>query len=439
MTWRHALLAAILLVAAHFQFTAVLRTEVNQPLRADAAEYASYAFNLVRHGTFSKDPTWHPSWPAGVAPTPDAMRTPGYPLLLAAVMPHGPTPRAILDAELVQAALAVLVVALSYLLIRPLLGFGAACTGALLLALTPQFVTASTYLLTEVWFALWVVLGLLALSRALREPRGALAFLALAGLAFGVSALVRPTLQYLPVLLAPALYFAFRGARPWRAAIAFALPCALSAAPWIARNEITLGRAGDPSIPRLSVLDGSYAGYMYRDDPESYGFPRRFDPDSDRIGESTANVVAHVRSEFERRPLRMLRWYLIEKPLYLFAWDPIQGEGDIFVYPVMRSPYFERGEFVASRGAMLLIHWPLMIGGLLGALAVWWSRFALRFDPALRAALRVLSLVLAFTIAIHIVAASFPRYSVPFRPVSILFALVLVVGLRRMAHAEPAP
>lgn len=432
-----ALLVLVLLVAAHFQLVGVLRTQVNHPMRADAQDYASYAYNLAHFAIYSRDPTWSAQWPRDRAPSPDALRTPGYPLFLAPFLGDPPTPRALLNIELTQALLSVGTVALSYLLLAGLLGRGLALAGALLLAVSPHWVVASTYVLTESWFTFWLMAGLVALDRALRRPPG-LAWLAAAGLALGFATIVRPTLQYAPFVLVPALLLIRRGAGGWRAAGVFALAFALFPGAWAVRNQITLGHAADPSVPVLSVLEGSYAGYMYDDDPGTYPFPRYFDPDSEMLEKSAANVAHRIVAEFGRHPARMLRWYLVEKPINLFGWEEIQGGGDVFTFPVERTPYADRADFKLTHEASWIVHWPLVVGSFVGALLIWTRRFAALFDRGVVRTLRVLSVLLGYIVAVHIAATSLPRYSVPFRAVTVLFALALVAALLRWREQRAA-
>ena len=88
----------ILGIALTLRLIAFLDTPVAVPLRVDALQYYSAAHNLRYHGVYSTFAAPLLS-DAAVAPRPDAARSPGYPLLLAALM--GPVPtQSVLDVSL---------------------------------------------------------------------------------------------------------------------------------------------------------------------------------------------------------------------------------------------------------------------------------------------------------------------------------------------------
>ena len=426
---RHLLLAILLAIAAHLRVIAVLETDVGWPIRNDAADYVSYAYNIHRFGIYSLHVSWHPNYRLA-EPVPDAIRTPGYPLFLIPFLgdfPH--EANFVLHVELAQAALSVLMVALCYALFAAFVPFGFAYAGALLIALTPQMVTGTTYLLSETLFGVWLVLGLLA-TVAARGPRRA-RWLFASGALFGLAALTRPTLQYLPIVWGVALWWPHRRAGGAREAAAFVLGFALLWTPWLVRNEITLGRSSDPKLTIGVLQEGSYPGLMYEDRPETRGYGWLADPRRHEIDASVGAAVRHIVEEFEQQPARMLRWYALEKAPMLFGWDSVVTKVDIFEYPTNASPYMTRPEFIATRDAMRAIHPLLMTLGAIGMLVVWWPRFAARLEPERREPLRLFSLMMLYVIAIHVVGLPLPRYSVPFRPLTILFALVLVAAVRR--------
>jgi hypothetical protein len=70
------------------------------------------------------------------------------------------------------------------------------------------------------------------------------------------------------------------------------------------------------------------------------------------------------------------------------------------------------------------LHAPLVLLGLLAMFALAFAPARLRLSPEARRAASLLACVLAFAIALHMLAAPFPRYAVPFRP--LLYALALL-------------
>jgi 4-amino-4-deoxy-L-arabinose transferase-like glycosyltransferase len=172
------------------------------------------------------------------------LRPPGYPAFLAAV--YGVAGHSVTTAVVVEVVLGVATVAGVYLLADRLVGPTAAFGAALALALDPVSVAMTSNLTTETLFAaLWV-------AAALCWVRLTPPWLAAAGLLLGVSVLVRPLAEYLPVLLVP-LTFALtrRVAATLVLLVAFALPVGL----WTARNHHETGVATVSTIGAHNLLD----------------------------------------------------------------------------------------------------------------------------------------------------------------------------------------
>jgi 4-amino-4-deoxy-L-arabinose transferase-like glycosyltransferase len=403
------------------------------PVRADAAEYFSYAFNLREFGTYSATQTWR-SAERPAAPTADKLRSPGYPLFLAAVGRPALTDTYLRRVVLWQAGFGVVSVWLAYLIAASFLPRGGALAVAVLAAVNPHLSTISTYVLTESLFTLLLLASVLLSLRAWRA--GGTAGWAIAGVAWGLCCLVRPTLQFFPLLLAGAAFVvpALRSQRRGTAACALAFLLVL--APWALRN------AGVPAAPGTSLMansiaHGSYPGFMYADRPESFGFPYRFDPDYPTYSRSLGGVLRDVGRRASEQPLRYLAWYAGGKPGWFLSWGNVQAV-DVLIYPVLHSPYYEDVRFVWMRMLSMLAHWPLMLLGLAGAVVACVRPGWLRLDPPPKAAAMLVGAVVLYAVALHIVAAPFPRYSIPFRPLLFALALLLLHGGWRALSARRA-
>jgi hypothetical protein len=168
---------------------------------------------------------------------------------------------------------------------------------------------------------------------------------------------------------------------------------------------------------------------MFDGRPETYGFPYRFDPRTPEITRSRQAVLSEMLSRFRREPISNAGWYLLGKPAALWSWDIVQGQGDVFVFPVSRSPYGVQPVFVWSHRLMKWLHLPLIALGMFGSILAWLPMVAGRMAPVSRAAVRLVSLLLIYTTVLHMLGAPFPRYSVPFRPLiygMAMFALSLL-------------
>jgi len=215
------------------------------------------------------------------------LRPPGYPAFLRVV--YSVTGRSATHAIVVELVISVATVIGTYVLARRLLGRPAAAVAAFALAIDPVSIAMSSNLTTETLFAgLWVLGALLWVASL--ETRAWLA--ALAGLVFGLSALVRPIAEYLPVLLVPLTLALARAHRVGAAAlllVAFAIPTGL----WIARNHHDTGVATLSTVGAHNLLDYRAAGALALDTHRSrVDVARRLDAEIHRSGNPARDAQA---------------------------------------------------------------------------------------------------------------------------------------------------
>jgi hypothetical protein len=184
-----------------------------------------------------------------------------------------------------------------------------------------------------------------------------------------------------------------------------------------------------------------YPDIKYRQQPESYGRPYKFDPRSKEIGASVYSVLEEIKYRLQAEPLNHLKWYLLKKPSVFWAWDTIQGLGDFYVYPVFRTPYSENPIFAATHKLMKWLHGPLVVLSLIGSLLVWIfpGRYGIG-SGCVNSARFVAALLFYFTL-FHMIGAPFPRYSVPLRPFQYgmaLFCLHYVYAAMKLKQMELA-
>lgn len=412
-------LGGVVLLGAYLRLGAAALTVVEFPIRADAAQYVAYAYNMRLHDTYSReiaslaDPE--------VTPAPDALRSPGYPGFLYLFAWTSDLDRFAKDVVFAQALISVAAILATFALAVPVVGYGWALGVALLTALSPHLVTANTYLLSEALFGLVLLLALLWTWRSqLADARWSWL---VAGSALGAAALVRPSALYLVVFVAVSL--AFRTDRQtWARATAFlGLGYAAVVGAWVLRNWIVLGIVGDDTLTIATLHHGMYPGFLFDGQSESFGFPYRFDPESERITASLGSVVRAIADRFRADFWDHAAWYL-QKPLWLFRWGIIQGQGDIFVYPTVASPYYDVAFFATTREFMRSLHPVLVWLALGGALLAWLPRAVSAIPVDGQSALRLVSVTYLYFIAVHVAGAPFPRYSIPIRPLTYILAVV---------------
>jgi len=401
----------IILIGAFLRLGAIQDTNVEAPLSADAGDYVSYAVNMQRHATFSRQRPGEDS-----EPQPDAVRSPVYPVVLLGILYLAPE-LPLLLAQYIQAALSTVTILLTYLLCRRFLPPAWACAAAFLTAISPHLVIANVYLLTESLFTFGLLAALLLFVRAHERGGQWLAFLA--GAVLGLLALTRAAVQYFVVAVIALLRLE---GRPVRALSVVALGFIVVFGAWTARNVVSTGSASDDTLMINFLHHGMYPDFRYQDDPATYRFPYQYDPASPRISNSTPAILSEILRRFQEEPVRHLRWFLLGKPVAFWQWDIVQGMGDVYIYIVDRSPYFSRPVFQWTHALSRLLHAPLVVLGLLGCIACWFLSARLESRSAVFSVRLVAALIIYYQL-IHIVGAPFPRYSVPLRP--LIYAMAM--------------
>ncbi len=206
------------------------------PWHVDALGYHQLAMNLIERGIFSlnSEPPFQP----------DAIRTPGYPFLVALIYwAVGPRPRAVLVMQAVlDSFTALLAMATARRLTR---SRGIAIAAGALYGLCPLAVRYCSELFAETTLAFTITLAFYAYSRALSANLGSQACSALSlGAACALSLLIKPHAVLLPVILGAVLVI--KGRHRQAAILAGTVTALL--VPWVLRNTLVFGQ------PMLSLV-----------------------------------------------------------------------------------------------------------------------------------------------------------------------------------------
>jgi hypothetical protein len=393
-----AFLIVLVFIATYFRVAVVEQTHVLQPLMVDSGEYYVTGYNLRYHGIYSRAPE---------NPVPDDYRAPGLPLMFAAVMGDGPVAAVVGRMQALNIVLGVSTVALVFWASAVMLPVWAAFLVGLLVAASPHLLSLTVYLLTEVptTFFLSAVLAVAALMAPQR-----LTF-ALLGALVGCSSLFRPVfLGFVPYL---ALAYP-RGQR--RSCLIYAcLGAALVVAPWFVRNVVNVSGVDQANNFAENLLQGTYH------DAKLYPWEASIDPIYPVVTKNLALTAIEVGKRIWAEPLPMLRWYFLEKPVYLFQWDEIgSANSDVFIYPVWSTPFWTDAVFKAIHDVFRYT-WAATLGlAALGALFAMGSR---RID------LRAAALMLVFVYLVHVPFPSYVRYVIPIFPAIYLLAVCALVAM----------
>ncbi len=439
-------------LAAYFRIVAVQETRVDNPIRADARDYYLSAYNLTHHGVYSHAPDQFGSRPTEIVP--DAYRFPGLPLIISAFMSLWPQHEQILNRVLsanlapgiatvicvllVNVALGIATVILSFLAASMILPLPAAIAAGLLTACSPHLISMTTYVLTETPAAFFASLPLAIVAVKLSEDskiqNSGQLFIAI-GACVGCLSLFRPVfLAFTPLT---AIAFLCRPDK-WRALIFSCGGAALIVAPWFIRNLLNVP-AGGPSLVADTMLRGSYRGYTFAANPSTFPDGWLYDPSVDFTRRSLVSTLEAVGNKITLDPLGMMKWYFVEKPVYLFQWSNIDGIGDVFVYPIVRTPFSDR---IAFKAVHLIFEWShvvILTLAFLGCIAPWTPAVRKIISSKAKTVLRLASLMLIFLYFIHLPFFVAGRYAVPLYPVIFLLAVSAIyitwkIGQNIMIH-----
>jgi 4-amino-4-deoxy-L-arabinose transferase-like glycosyltransferase len=233
-------LAGVLLLAAALR-VAVFATAASSPQRfwsLDDREYLAVANHL------------HAAYLASSGRLFDfgLRRTPGYPLFIRAIFDvFGRHYAAIISVQLI---ISVATVVVTYWLARMFLPSRYALIAAAGLAVDPASIVFANQMLTESLFTLLLTVAIALIVRSWQKR--SLPTATAAGLFLGLSMLVRPVAEYLPVFLALTLFLIGRVRRQHAGAIAlaFIVGFALPSGAWLVRNYEKTG------VPIISTIDG---------------------------------------------------------------------------------------------------------------------------------------------------------------------------------------
>jgi 4-amino-4-deoxy-L-arabinose transferase-like glycosyltransferase len=248
------------------------------------------------------------------------------------------------------------------------------------------------------------------------------------GLILGAAALVRPFILYFVFVLVLLVVITPLVVEKLKVVLILLLGFFFLVAPWSLRNHHHFGYLADDTLIINTLIHGMYPDFMFQENPESYGFPYRHDPHAEEVSKSVDTALGEIKKRFSEDPVKHLHWYIIGKPLGLWSWNIVQGQGDAFIYPVKQSPYYEKSLFQFTHTLSKYSHVLCVIFAALASLLVWVQKLSavMVSNKSALYTLKMTSLLLIYTTVLHMVGAPFPRYSIPLRPELYLMACFFV-------------
>ena len=409
-------LAAVAFLALWIRVEYFHNTVVDNPIRGDAAQYVQYALNLVNYGVFSKDR-------ATDTPQPDSYWAPGYPAYIAIAMllekNHGINAYRTLIYS--QAFTGALIAVFTLLTGRLFLHHYWALFAAILVAFSPHLISLGNNVLTETLFTLLLLVSIYSFLLAFLHRQKSLYLLS--GSLFGLSYLVNPVAFFTPIFLTALALFLYRSKQNLSigTSLRLAAPCLLVffviVSIWAARGAINVGDDSPTGSSRLlgNIIIGTHHDFhdIWRANPRDPNNPATID--NREIEGSFSAFFDLLLTRIKQDPLHYAKWYFLQKPLMLWDWNILTGQGDIYVYPVEYSLYHISKPARLTYSIMLAAHYWLFSFAVLGLF------FAYRQhkDAASSTSAAIplfLYLTVIYVSSVYVIAQAEARYSIPLRP-----------------------
>ena len=409
----------ILALAIRIEYLSVVQHD--QPIRGDAVEYFSYAYNLYHLGIYSS------TLPTSEKITPDAARSPGYPLFITPLFYGAESISSFLNRVfLLQAIIGGLTVVLSFFLFKLFFGYCVSAVFSLLIVFNPQLIAIGANLLSETLFTFLLIAAVL--LHCIGLQRGSLLLWAAAGLMYGVSASVRPSALFLGpfiVFIHCGYHYVYKHYLTHRQdwGIGLFLFCfVLMQVPFFVRNVIAIDTPlaeGDRAWGNFVL--GSYPNFLHQGGTH-VGYPRIDDP---LFNEMVANKELAVAVLFERiqaQPLTYLQWYTIGKLIAMWQWDMAPGGAkDVYVFPLKKYPFDEDKQLVKVRAVMKALSVPIQMLSVIGVIIV--IRNMYKREAQFLLWLVPLTVVFYYVLMLQVLFP-IPRLTLPIRPLAYLFAAI---------------
>lgn len=288
------------------------------------------------------------------------------------------------------------------------------------MAVWPHCVTVCSYLLSETLFAFLCSLSLFLLSLALDQRRIFLHIFC--GLSFGTAALTNAMLTpFVPLLAAGLLWLRYLNRK---SALTLAVAGLLLPAMWQVRNlQLPAGNETSGGRALINFVQGSWPEYhsswraYAAGDPTAKELQEQILAEADAFrGHPSAGASAMVR-RFQQAPWHYFLWYL-SKPSSLWGWDIQIGQGDIYIYPTLHSP-FSYNPFWRALAALCHAFNPI-----LALLAAWSCLMSLRHKAIIRGITAAMAFMILYATLIYSALQAEPRYAIPFRGVEVVLAAI---------------
>jgi len=274
--------------------------------------------------------------------------------------------------------------------------------------------------LTDALFSVALTLSVLLFVWGAR--RASTGTLLAAGVAFGVTQLLREVALPIPFVLALLLATGAFGAaveeRRGIAKRAGALMLGLALI-WVPQQALMSAHSAGHPVEEVNSLWLLVAHGSFPDLEHEADFRKR-PPDFERLTTDFEYGSRRVLERMRDDPGRHLAWYLGGKALFMWRWDNLYM-GDVYQYPMRRKGFEESALLAAIHSGMRALHAPLHWIAFASLFLVGAAILRRRADAFTALAVPLIA-VIAYHMALLTVLMPVPRYSIPLRPLVYVLA-----------------
>lgn len=385
----------------------------------DERDYFALAENLARRGEFAFEPG-----------RPTSMRPPLYPAFVAGIfeLTGWESPQAVRAA---QVAVSAVLAFCTFVLGRRVFGRETGVVAAVAVWLYPSFLLANYLVLTELLFALLVVLSATVCGWLVERPAWWRALLL--GLVVGGAALTRSVLWPFPLVLAPMLLVVGPGRLPRRLALAACVLVGygLAVGPWAARNTRLQGVP--VVIDTMGGMNLRVGNYEHTPDERMWSAPFDLKGAQSWAAGLPPDALTWTDGQKDKWAQRKAVEFILGHPgvtarRCLIRFADFWGLEREFVALVRDGKYRVPAWFAGLGAAATLLAYPVLV--LLAIRGAWLA------TPSDRRTAGYCLLVVLFVCGIHCLVFAHSRYRLPLSAFFAVFAAAAVVQ-RPFAAASP--
>lgn len=406
---------AITLFAALFRFIYWGLADTPFKVAGDINDYVNYAQNLVAHNVYSAAPL------QSEAPSPDYFRPPGYPFFLwLSAKLNALAPGWLVWAQVFQIIASSLTVALTVLIGREWLPAKLSLAAGAIMAVWPHHVVFASTLLSETIFGFAIALALWLVTLAFRKNSWALA--ACAGLVFGYGALVNSIL----FAVIPMVIMLLLCARQWRLGASLLLASIALPLIWTVLTSASVDGNNNAHRAEMNFVQGSWPHYHQAwrhrsSSDDAVAIMAMISAEIDVMKRSKAEGVKAMAQRISMDRAGYLRWYVVDKPYLLWAWDIQLGWSGFHYLEPGKNPYDSQPMFSYTARALQAANPLIFLAAMLASF-----KYIVRYTARRREADFAPAVVSVFVLGVtlvHVVFQAEPRYSIPYRPEEVLMMM----------------